>query len=105
MARKTTERAGKAERVLRQLCQALSALHAAAGREWISFDDLRGSLRDLTFEQAELAVAVAIDRGWLNGAGRPPHHVQLTGSGREVCRTQSKRKRRRQSGNRVQSSH
>src|SRR5262249_46139424 len=54
------------------------ALREKSGRErWISAKDLRKRFKALADDQFDLAVAVAIDRGWVQGAGRPPHHLQL----------------------------
>src|SRR5579864_3666660 len=76
----------RAERVVRDVCKTLSELHASTGPDrWIPADDLRDRLSELTDEQFDLAVAVAVDRGWLNGAGKPPHSVQLTFIGRDDC--------------------
>jgi hypothetical protein len=74
MPRKPKRKADRAKRIL----VAYANPQAKAGPErWISADNLRERVREVTDEHSDLAVALSVDRGWFHGAGRPPHHLQL----------------------------
>lgn len=73
-----------AERLVLAVCRALDRAHAGKRLAWASVDDVARALPTVTSEQLDAAIAVAVERGWMQAAGRPAHSVLLTAAGRSA---------------------
>lgn len=71
------------ERLLLKLCQAVETVHAGRRLRWATVDQVH-ALLPIDHDQLEAAIAVAVQRGWLEAAGSPAHSVLLTASGRSA---------------------
>lgn len=64
----------------------LAGLHAGRRMQWASHADVARRLPQLTTAQLDAAIAVAVERGWVQGDGTAqPHSLLLTAAGRHAA--------------------
>lgn len=80
-----------AERLVLSVCRAVLEAHADRRLRWSTVDQVQALLPTVSDAQLEAAIAVAVERGWLQSAGRPAHSVLLTAQGRGALAPAAKR--------------
>ena len=77
---------------LREICEALTARLGNNGPRWVGVSEVAASLKangvDVTPEELDAAISIAVRRGTLKTAGDPPHSLS------PALEKSTKRKRR-----------